>query len=504
MSIKPYNDTIEKTYIKACELLKESIGSEWVSDDPATTICYSRDQSIVRAKKPNIVVLPESTEDVQKIIKIANQYAIPIQPYSTGINSYGGCIPEKGGILLDMRRMDKILEIDEENMTMRVQPFVTFGWGQCEGEKRGMRLCNPTAPATPSILANFLDKGVGLSSTKYGLGPDHIVNMTVVLPDGEILKTGSDTYSEIGNVNVQGPGPDLSGIFEASLGIFGIVTEMTVQLYHWPKYEHFTGIISEDEDLEPILETMRKLVQEDFVEEVFLFQDGYLAMGAGENNDGAELMRAYIPRNQIILYLAGKTEEELEIKKRQLDKFVKKNGAEYMKESFMELFDKALDARRCLKITQQTPKIERLRGSFLIMWFNTTFDMLPQITRAYQSILKRELADTDPKNSKDAFPRESPAVYVQPMEFGRTIGVEFDVFWSPDDPESVKRSAPVGPMVTTMILDKGGWYERTSRAGILQSPRLGTYFPLMKEFKRLLDPKNIMNPGRMGLPKDFY
>jgi FAD/FMN-containing dehydrogenase len=391
------------------------------------------------------------------------------------------------------------LEIDDKNMTMRVQPFVTFGWGQCEGQKRGMRLCNPTAPPTPSVLANFLDKGVGLSSTKYGLGPDHIVNMTIVLPDGEIVKTGSAAYPRVGNVNVQGPGPDLSGIFEASLGIFGVCTEMTVQFYHWPKFEHFTGLTSDEEDLEPILKLMQKLVHEDFIEEIFLFQDAYLAMGAAENNDGAEIMRKYIPRHQIVMYLAGKTEEELELKKKQLDDFVRRNNAQYIQESVVELFDRALDARKCLKITQQTPRAERLRGSFLIMWFNTTFGMLPTLARKYQSILDRELADADPTSGKDPFPRECTAVYVQPMEFGRSIGVEFDVFWSPDDPESVKRTMPVGPLVTNMILDHGGWYERTSRAGILQSPRLGTYFPLLRELKALIDPKNMMNPGRMGL-----
>ncbi|MEW5945856.1 MAG: FAD-binding oxidoreductase [bacterium] len=500
MAERKHDPSRKKRLKEAFALLREAVGGEWVSDSPVTNICYSRDQSIVRAKKPNIVVLPSSTEEVRKVILVANRLSIPVQPYSTGINSYGGCIPERGGILLDMRRMDRILAIDEKNMTMTVQPFVTFGWGQCEGQKRGMRLCNPTAPPTPSVLANFLDKGVGLSSTRYGLGPEHIVNMRVVLPDGEVVDTGSAACPGAGNVCVQGPGPDLGGIFEASLGVFGVVTEMTVQLYHWPRFEHFTGLISEEEDLEPILELMRKLVREDFIEEIFLFQDAYLAMGAAENNEGAEILRKYIPRHQIVLYLAGRTQEELELKKKQLDDFVRRNDAQYVKESFMELFDKALDARKCLKITQQTPRAERLRGSFLIMWFNATFDVLPTLARKYHAILDRELADTDPESGADPFPRECTAVYVQPMEFGRSIGVEFDVFWSPDDPESVKRTMPVGPMVTNMILDHGGWYERTSRAGILQSPRLGTYFQLMKELKNLIDPKNIMNPGRMGLP----
>lgn len=501
MSEKIYDPTLENTLKEVCRQLKQVLGEQWVSDDPITNICYSRDQSIVRAKRPNMVAMPSSTKEVAEVVRIAQQYRIPITPYSTGINSGGGCIPEKGGIIIDMRRMDKILDIDETNMTMRIQPFVSFGWGQCEAQKIGMRLCNPTSPPTPSILSNFLDKGIGLSSTKYGLGVDHIINMTVVLPDGEILKTGSDAYHNIGNVNVAGPGPELNGMFESSYGIYGIVTEMTVQLYSWPRYEHFTGITNEDEDLENVLKIMRDLVREDITEELFLFQDSYLAIGAAANNDGAELFKKYAPRNALILYLGGWTQEEVEIKKRQLDRFVKRHNLTYLPSSFLELFDQVLDAKRCLKITQYTPRAERLRGSFLIFWFNTTLGNLPPIARLYQQMLKEELADTDPYSAKDPFPRECHAIYVQPVEFARYCGVEMDVFWSPEDPESVKRTLPLAPVFIEKVLDLGGWYERTLHFGLWQSPRLGTYFPLICEIKKILDPHNIMNPGRIGIPK---
>ncbi|MFH1537494.1 MAG: FAD-binding oxidoreductase [bacterium] len=500
MAEKTYDPTLENRLNEVCRLLKEVLGEEWVSDDPVTNICYSRDQSIVRAKRPNMVAMPDSTEQVAEVIRIARAHGVPLVPYSTGINSGGGCIPEKGGIILDMRRMDKILEIDEANMTMRLQPFVSFGWGQCEAQKVGMRLCNPTAPPTPSVLANFLDKGIGLSSVKYGLGPDHIVNMTVVMPDGEILKTGSDAYPGVGNVNIGGPGPELGGMFESSYGMFGVVTEMTVQLYHWPRFEYFTGITDENEDLETILDVMRGLVREDITEEIFLFQDAYLAIGAAENNDGAELLRKYAPRNAVILYLAGWTQEEVDIKKRQLDRFVEKRKLTYISDTFMEMYDKALDAKKCLKITQFTPRAERLRGSFLIFWFNTTLGNLPPIARLYQKMITEELADTDPRSAKDPFPRDCPAIYVQPVEFARYCGVEMDVFYSPEDPESVKRTLPLAPKFIETVLNLGGWYERTLHFGVWQSPRLGTYFPLLCEMKKILDPENIMNPGRVGIP----
>ncbi len=105
--------------------LKEAIGENWVSDDPAVLTAYSRDFTITPGRWPNVVVLPGSTEDVQKIIKIANEHMIPVVPMSSGFNHGGMAIPRHGGIQVDLlKRMDKILDVDGESLTIRVQPGV--------------------------------------------------------------------------------------------------------------------------------------------------------------------------------------------------------------------------------------------------------------------------------------------------------------------------------------------------------------------------------------------
>ena len=97
----------------AIEELREALGDEWVSDDLAITVGYSRDQSFTPAGYPDIVVLPKTTADVQAIYRIANKYLIDIIPYGTGINLFGATIPPYGGLICDLRRMDEIYEIDE-------------------------------------------------------------------------------------------------------------------------------------------------------------------------------------------------------------------------------------------------------------------------------------------------------------------------------------------------------------------------------------------------------
>ena len=186
-------------------------------------------------------MLPDSTEQVSDVLALANRHGVPVTPWSTGGNTGGGCIPQRGGIICDMRRMDRVFEIDEENMSVRIQPGATFGKVYVEAEKRGLRNVCPSAPASVSMLANYLDKGVFQLSNKYGVGTDSILGMVMVLPDGGIIRTGCLFQDDYGSICVEGPGPDISGMFHASMGIFGICTEMVAQLYPLPAVRGHTA-----------------------------------------------------------------------------------------------------------------------------------------------------------------------------------------------------------------------------------------------------------------------
>ncbi|UCD85996.1 MAG: FAD-dependent oxidoreductase, partial [Deltaproteobacteria bacterium] len=102
------------------EELKQSIGEEWVSDNPCDLGCYAKDFTIVPGSIPDVVVLPKTTEDVQAIIKIAGKHQLPVIPLSTGFNHGGLAIPRRGGIVVDLRRMNEIVDIDDEGMTATI------------------------------------------------------------------------------------------------------------------------------------------------------------------------------------------------------------------------------------------------------------------------------------------------------------------------------------------------------------------------------------------------
>ena len=93
--------------------LEKIVGSEFVKDDSETLNKYSSDQSFVQPSKPDIVIFPQNVEQIQKVVKLANQKNTPITPYSSGLNLHGATIPQQGGIILNLSRMDKIIEINE-------------------------------------------------------------------------------------------------------------------------------------------------------------------------------------------------------------------------------------------------------------------------------------------------------------------------------------------------------------------------------------------------------
>ncbi len=507
MAVKVIDSTRQDLYDRTMRELAKIVGEEWVTDDPAILIGYSRDQSLEIAHKPNLVVLPESTEQVSAVVKLANKNGLAVTPWSTGGNTGGGCIPQKGGILLDLRRMDRILDLDPLNMSVRIQPNVTFGKCYVEAEKHGLRNANPSAPASVSMLANYLDKGVFQVSNRYGVGTDSILGITVVLPDGTVVRTGCDTYPNVGTVCVEGPGPDLTGIFQASMGVMGVVTEMVCQLYPIPKCEDVKSCEFTEEDMEGAANYLKELAREDCAIETILFGDGYLALGVSENQDAAEVLRPSLPRHNCIAFLGGEDDEEVEIRHRQLLRIAERTGATPSPEALHDMLKELLPWKRVFKIIQVTPRLERFSGMFELFWFNIEPERAGELHRAFTNLARSNFKDTDERKGDMVYPPEEVTFYLQPLEFGRTGMLELDAFPNQGEPEGVKRGLKMAVEAITMILEHGGQFDRpyggiSSGFGWLQTPLLGVYYGLLKDFKAAIDPGNIMNPGRLALPLD--
>jgi len=193
--------------------------------------CYSFDATATGDKVflPDIVVLPETEEQISKIVRAANKYNIPIIPRGAGTNLCGGCIPVKGGIVVHFSKMNKILEINSENLTCKVQPGVVIEKLQQEVEKLGLFY-----PPDPSNLkVSTIGGSIALSSGgprffKYGGTKDYVLGLNVVLADGSIISTGGKTAKNVTGYN-------LTQLFVGSEGTLGVITEATLRLIPLPE-----------------------------------------------------------------------------------------------------------------------------------------------------------------------------------------------------------------------------------------------------------------------------
>lgn len=225
------------------QAMEDIVGPENISEDPADLDAYafqmcaeiSHDGSKFTAR-PEAVLLPGSTEEVQAVVRMCNKYKLKVKPYSTGWGVFSG-IQAKGTIQLDMRRMDRILEIDEQNMFAIVEPYVVGATLQAEAMKQGLNCHMIGAGGGCSILASACALGgPGPDSISMGFSAENLLALEWVMPTGDILRTGS-LGSGIGWFCGDGPGPSTRAIIRGELGSFGglgVFTKCAIKLYPWP------------------------------------------------------------------------------------------------------------------------------------------------------------------------------------------------------------------------------------------------------------------------------
>jgi len=215
---------------KIIKQLKKIVGSEWVHEEIEKRICYSYDATRLEYL-PEIVIKPASEEEISQILKIANQNLIPVYPRGAGTGMSGGSLPVKGGIALVMTRMNRIIEINSENLTATVEPGVITSNLQKEVEKLG--LFYPPDPASvkfSTIGGNVAESAGGLRCLKYGTTKDYVLKIRAVLPTGEIITTGSETMKSV-------VGYDLTRLLVGSEGTLAVFTKITLKLIPKPKFK---------------------------------------------------------------------------------------------------------------------------------------------------------------------------------------------------------------------------------------------------------------------------
>jgi len=215
------------------------LGCDYVSDDPAVTQAYSRDHyavSVLRRRSPEFVALPGSTEDVQQILRLANRYKFPFSVMGSGLLFPLIVAVKPYWCIVDTKRMNK-MEIDEKNMYAIIEPYVTHAQLHAEAMKRGLHMGVTGSGAQGSNMASHLFQGIQHTAYRTGFAARNILGVEWVLPNGEVLRTGSLANPGAGYFWGEGPGADARSLAKSMLGHFGalgIITRMAIKLYPWP------------------------------------------------------------------------------------------------------------------------------------------------------------------------------------------------------------------------------------------------------------------------------
>ncbi|WP_407646609.1 FAD-binding oxidoreductase [Halarcobacter anaerophilus] len=207
------------------------VGKENVYSDKAHKIAYCYDATKERFE-PDAVVFPRDEQDVSKVLKYCNEHKIVIVPRGAGSGFTGGALPSNGGIILSLERhMNKLLEIDMENMVGVVQPGLVNMQFQKAVEEVG--LFYPPDPASEeysTLGGNVSENAGGMRAAKYGITKDYVVALRAVLPNGDIIVAGKKTIKDVAGYNT-------AGILIASEGTLAVITQMTLKLIPKPKFK---------------------------------------------------------------------------------------------------------------------------------------------------------------------------------------------------------------------------------------------------------------------------
>ncbi len=210
------------------QILGEIVGSTNISREKADKITHSYDAT-QQSYLPDVVVYVKNTEQVAKIITLANKEKIPIVPRGAGSGFTGGTLPIMGGIVLVLTRMNRIIDIDTDNLTAIVEPGVVTGQFQKAVEKLGLFYPpDPASLAFSTLGGNVAECAGGPRCVKYGVTKDYVLGLTMVTPTGDIIHTGGRTMKNV-------VGYDLTKLFVGSEGTLGIATEITLKLIPKPE-----------------------------------------------------------------------------------------------------------------------------------------------------------------------------------------------------------------------------------------------------------------------------
>jgi len=440
--------------------LVEIVGEGNVSTQPEELYIYSHDLGTTEPHRPDYAVVPKTTEEIQELVKLANREKVPVVPLGGGLSLAGLAVPLQGGIALDLKRMDKILEVNEKARYVLVECGVSQGQLTSYLERHHPHLMHsePGAPPQATIAGNVAIHGQGDLAQAHGFNSDMVNGLEIVLPTGEVCKFGSCAINS--GWYTQHPLPDV-GLFLGWAGTTGIITKVSLRLFPCKKIRGVGQFVVEDEDLIP--EIIYKVTHTEMAQDVIAFSQAIPPFASGLHH--------------ITINLSADSEKELDFK---MELIWDDTLGEYIRRGDGGFLGFAQHVQR-----PQVSKTSDWRkgGGFEYVGSIMPVETYPECYRRGREISERH---------------DIPYTVL-----GRTVGMSHAMMFSwtyafnRADPESIRQAREALHETDDLVLELGGtiWKPGVYGQKLVMERMDPNTLNLMKKVKQLLDPNGIMNPG---------
>jgi glycolate oxidase len=442
--------------------LEEIVGRDFVSNKPEELYIYSQDPGASLPRPVDFVIMPETVEELQEIVKLANREKIPLVPMGGGLTLSGLVIPIKAGIIIDMKRMNKIIEINESSKYALIEAGVTTGqlMSYLNENYPNLQPPVPDAPPSATVAGNVLIHGSGYLSQKYGDHGALINGLEVVLPMGDICKLGSASLSHFWFA--RGPIPDLIGLFISSFGTMGIITKLSIQLFDKPKFRDIVlGLLNDPEDIPNLL---LKITESGLAEDVLLAMQ-----------DKPDWMKGYVFNTT---YVTGETQEEINEHIKTFKKIFRKAKARYMKPS-----ERVKTTYLEKPIFAATAADFRKGGGFEYVGANMPLEQVPEAYKRGAEISRKYGI--------------APTIGSRLIGGTHNIVVFFTYSFNRADSKDIENARNALHETNKLALELGGipWKAELAGQKLILEKMDPNYKKLFNTIRKTLDPNRIMNPG---------
>lgn len=449
------------------EKLRSIVGAENVLVDPERVEPYGAD-AVKEKFPPEAVVFPKTTAEMVAILKLANEYLFPVTARGGGVGYTGGAVPIDGGIVIGTDRMNRIIEINADDLYAICQPGITTYGIQQAVEKQGLMFAPDPASYKDSFIGgNIAENAGGMRTPKYGVTKHHVLGLEVVTATGEVIRTGGKTVKNV-------VGFDLTGLMCGSEGMLGIITEATLKLLPMP--EATSTVRANFHSMEAACKVLTKFTPEGLLPMAMEVIDKFCVAAVEEN-----FAFGLSPDAAAILLVAvDGSREEVERNAVMIERIIGENGGfDILRARSKEEEDKLWDVRRAISPSLMKYGTLKINEDVVV-----PRSRVPELVARIEEIGKRH--DTFVAN------------------FGHAgdgnIHVNFVV--DRENPDEIVRARKCVAETFALSVELGGTISGEHGIGYVKSAYMDyaldkPTIEIMKGIKDLFDPNGILNPGKM-------